>query len=165
MGCAIWDTNLLNNFLMDFFGLCSMRSEISNTFFSVSIDGLPDLVVSHMEPVSLNFWINCRTALRCGTLVSGNCAWNRCWTFCVYSPPHRNTCFTRNVHSSTDNTIITAHTFLASLLGSIWLLGSRLPGPGGQQTHTNAICYLILCYHGRWLKLFKILYFCVFFVL
>ena len=35
------------NFLMDFFGLWSMRSEISNTFFSVSIDGLPVLVASH----------------------------------------------------------------------------------------------------------------------
>jgi len=56
---------------------------------------------------------------------------NRCWTSCVYSPPHWNTCSTRNVHSSTDNTIITTHVFLASLLGSIWLLGNRPPGPGG----------------------------------
>ena len=44
-----------------------------------------------------------------GTLVSGNCAWNRCWTSCVYSPPHRNTCSTRNVRSSTDNIIISTH--------------------------------------------------------
>jgi hypothetical protein len=43
-----WD-----NFLLDFFGLWSMRFEISNTFFSVSIDGLPDLVASHMEPFPL----------------------------------------------------------------------------------------------------------------
>jgi hypothetical protein len=35
------------------------------------------------------------------------------------------------VRSSTDNTIITTHVFLASLLGSIWLLGSRPSGPGG----------------------------------
>ena len=97
-----WD-----NFLMDCFGLWSVRSEISNTFFSVTIDGLPDPVASHTEPVSLKFWINYRTALRCSTLVSGNCAWNRCWVPCVYSPPHRNTCSTRNARSSTENTIIT----------------------------------------------------------
>jgi hypothetical protein len=30
---------------------------------------------------------------------------------------------------NTDNTIITPHVFLASLLGSIGLLGSRPPGP------------------------------------
>jgi hypothetical protein len=52
------------------------------------------------------------------------------WTSCVYSPPHRNTSSTRNVRSSTDNTIITTHAFLASLLRSIWLLGSRPPGTG-----------------------------------
>jgi hypothetical protein len=115
---------------MNFFGLWSMCSEISNTFFSASINGLPDLVASHTELVSLNFWISCRTALQCGTLVSRNCAWNRCWTSYVYSPPHWNTCSTRNVHSSTDSTIITTHFFLASLLGSIWLLGSRPPGLG-----------------------------------
>jgi hypothetical protein len=28
-------------------------------------------------------------------------------------------------------TIITSHTFLASLLGSVWLLGGRPPGSGG----------------------------------
>ena len=110
---------------MDFFGLWSMRSEISNAFFSVSFDGLPDLVASHTELVSLNFWINCRTALRCGTLVSGNCAWNRCWTYCIYSAPHRNTCSTRNTRSSTVTTIITTHAFLTSLLGSIWLAADR----------------------------------------
>ena len=62
---------------------------------------------SHTKPISLNFWIDRRTALGCGTLVSGNCAWNLCWWSCVYSPPHRNTCSTRNVLSSTDNTIMT----------------------------------------------------------
>ena len=109
------------------------------SWWTSSVFGLPDLVASHMEPVSLNFWINCRTVLRCGTLVSGNCAWNCCWTSCVYSPPYRNTCSTRNVRSSTDNTITTTNVFLASLLGSF-------------------------CprYHGRWLKMLKILYFCVF---
>jgi hypothetical protein len=45
-----WD-----NFLMDFYGLWSMQSEISNSFFSVNIDGLPDLVASHTERVSWNF--------------------------------------------------------------------------------------------------------------
>jgi len=110
--------------------LCSMWSKIFNTFFSASTDGLPGLVASHTEPVSLNFWINCPTALWYGTLVSGNCTWNRCWTSCVYSPPHWNTCSTRNICSSTDNIIITTHVFLASLLGSIWLLGSQPPGPG-----------------------------------
>jgi hypothetical protein len=39
-----------------------------------------------------------------------------CWTSSVYSPPHRNTCSTRNVRSLTDNTIITTHILLASLL-------------------------------------------------
>jgi hypothetical protein len=43
-----------------------------------------------------------------------NCAWNHCWTSCVYSPPHRNTCCTRNVRCSVDNTIITTHILLAS---------------------------------------------------
>jgi hypothetical protein len=38
--------------------------------------------------------------------------------------------------------MIATHIFLASLLGSTWLLGSRPPGPGGHYTHTNAICYL-----------------------
>jgi hypothetical protein len=37
-----WD-----NFLFDLFGLWSMQSEISNSFFSVSVDGIPDLVASH----------------------------------------------------------------------------------------------------------------------
>ena len=115
-----WD-----NFLMDFFGLWSMRSEIPNTFFSVSIVGLPDLVAPHTELVSLNFWLNCHTTLRCGTLVSGNCAWNHCRTSCVYSPPHRNTCSTRNIRSSTDNSIITTHIFLASLFGSLCLAADR----------------------------------------
>ena len=156
-----WD-----NFLMDFFGLWSMRSEITNTFFSDSIDGLPYLVPSHTEPVSLNFWLNCRTALRCGTLVSRNCAWNRCWTSCVYSPPHQNTCSTRNINSSTDNTIITTHIFLASLLGSIWLLAANHQGQGDTRlTLTPFVIPNSNCYHGRWLKLFKIPYFCMFFVL
>jgi hypothetical protein len=47
--------------------------------------------------------------------------------------------------------MITTHVFLASLLGSTWLLGTRPPGSEGHYSHTNAICY-----HGKWLKLFKI---------
>jgi hypothetical protein len=113
-----------------------MHSEISNTFFPVSIDGLPDLVTSHMEPVAMNFWINWHIALRCDTLVSGNYAWNRCWTACVYSPPHQNTWPTWNVRSSTDN-IIKTHVCLASLLGLFWTLDNRPPGPG-DTTHTDA---------------------------
>jgi hypothetical protein len=49
-----------------------------------------------------------------------------------------------------------------SLRDSIWLLGSRPPGPGGQWTHTIAICYsnsnhVIMASDWNCLK-----YFCVF---
>jgi hypothetical protein len=44
MDRVIWD-----NFLMDFFELWSMLSEISNSFISDSTDGLPDLVASHLN--------------------------------------------------------------------------------------------------------------------
>lgn len=44
-----------NYYLVEFFRLWRMRSEMSNTFSSVSIGGLPDLGESHTEPASQNF--------------------------------------------------------------------------------------------------------------
>jgi hypothetical protein len=115
-----WD-----NFLMDF-GLWSMRSEISNSFFSISIDGLPDLVTSDTEPVSWNFWISCRTALWCGTLVPGIVV-----EHLVYILHHTETHVPLATYAVQQITPLSQHTsFLATLLGSICLFGNRPPGPG-----------------------------------
>jgi hypothetical protein len=155
-----WD-----NFLMDFFGLWRMRSEISNSFFSVSIDGLPDLIGSHTKEFSWNFWTNCRSALRCGTLVSGNFAWNFCWT-CVYSPLHRNTAEQLGTYAFLQITLLSQKkSFLLHCLAqSDCLAGDRQGQVDTRITLTPSVItnsnYIIIVSDWNCLK-----YFCVFFVL
>jgi hypothetical protein len=70
----------------------------------LSSDGLPILSVSNTEPVSRNFWISLRNALRWVTGVSGNFSANCSWTKSLYLLPSRKIYPTRKTGSSIERT-------------------------------------------------------------
>jgi hypothetical protein len=63
-------------------GICITQSKMCRTFYRINTHGLPNLCASATDPVSLNFSINCRSLLRCGTWGSGYISAN----FCLTSP-------------------------------------------------------------------------------
>jgi hypothetical protein len=84
----------------------SIQSKISINFLSLSLDGLPLRSASNTEPVSRNFSISLRTALRWGTSVSRNFSANCCCTKSVYLFPSRKTYSTRKTRSWIERTIV-----------------------------------------------------------
>jgi hypothetical protein len=79
----------------DFDEFRSIESEMSINYLMLSVDGLPLRLASNAKPVSRNFSISLRTALRWGTGVSGNFLVNCSCNELVYLLPSRKTYSTR----------------------------------------------------------------------
>jgi hypothetical protein len=90
----------------DFDGLRSIESEMFISFLSLSLDGLPLRSTSNTEPVSRNFSVSLRLALRWGAGVSGNFSANYSCTKSVYLLPSRKTYSTSKTRSSIERTIV-----------------------------------------------------------
>ena len=90
----------------DFDGLCIILSEMSKSFSSDSFAGLPQRSASYTDLVLRNLSTRLRTALRCGTGLSGSFSVNRYRTTSVYLSPSRNTCSTSHARSSVVKTIL-----------------------------------------------------------
>ena len=101
--CAVLREILVSraDFRNDFVGLRNIMSDMSSTFCSVKMVGLPLLGASWTDPVSCNFLINSRTVSVCGQLELGKRSRNLSFTFCVYLSPARKTCSTTKILSST----------------------------------------------------------------
>ena len=89
----------------------SIESEMSNNFSTLSLDVLPLRSASNTEPVSQNFSISLRNALRWGTGVSGNVSANFSCTKSVYLLPSRKTYSTRKTCFSIERTTVTKNWF------------------------------------------------------
>jgi hypothetical protein len=89
---------------------CTLRStvsEMSINFLSLSLDGLPHGSAFNTEPVSRNFSLSLRTALRWGTGVSGKFSANCSCTKSVCLLPYRKTYSTRKTRFSIERIIVT----------------------------------------------------------
>jgi hypothetical protein len=93
------------NLRNDFYGLRSIVRNVHQLLI-VKLDGLPLRSASNTQPVSRNFSLSLRNALRWGTDISGNFSANCSCTKSVYLLPSRKTYSTRKTRSSIERTIV-----------------------------------------------------------